>query len=961
MLLRKWTGFRSLPSRYGGVDGGFQRSSVETRSSGFPGQESENSGKNRGSLLAAGLEEIGVENALPSKSPFPSQLKTGGATEALEQRRPQRSSGGASMKFLQPGPLLSAMSEDPQPGIQANHRRDVPRRLEYSLLSPSSALRRRNSLSHLPNPKKKDFNSDQMLASKRWSDSQPDLQANFPEETPRKVKLGEAGHSLAGQPKDFGERNLELEVDMMEFELCSLKQKMESSFAYLEKERKWLEAIRSEGRKRKGELDDKIFRMEMELVKTKSFFGKRDDPLLSQGFRLSEQVTQEKLDVGHELGNLQKSLAALKSCIKSLEEKRNEMVQQLKCVQEEPKNISLPVVLRGDQNSASHPVATNVLEMKQERRQLRAAYKNIKLKNAALLQQVQDLSLELKHAQEKREEFEDQISALKSELASSKNRAHQQEEEKVLIKEEMKSVRQLNEELSSKAAESCQKLETLLVKLHLLEEEEKSQANHIQALVDERTQLLEEKERHLLERTAEQHCQEETRKALQATCENLRESQIQLQKEKDLLRAHCQDLERQAEELGKQLGERESISQDWRNRWEDVAAALKTKEEELEKRNVQKEAHQDKNTEWSLEKQRLQQLVHALEEQLAEKDQALRDLRQTNGVDRAALQRRTSSEPKRTREDPGTCYEKERPGGLDTKIVGNQLEGFRLQHHLVTEQLKELFSQKQQQQTGARKHRDGGLKEKSSTASRNVPQVLTTAQASLALSSEEESHMESGDTSKREEVEQSLRQQLKAKTEVISAMACEIQALKEKNESLMQAKLRFQEQIQQIRQLSKRPPEKSQRELRIPRLSSSPRDDVPSAPCREILEASSQDDETPSSSRHAEMQGPFQACTGDEQRGTSLNIRTVQTGPSPLPSEASRQPPNVFSDTPSASEQLLSAPGASPKGPLKLAEDEAALLSPRSSGLLSPKPFGPPRPWSPFRERAESPVNRKEL
>ncbi|XP_039193480.1 paramyosin-like isoform X2 [Crotalus tigris] len=998
MLLRKWTGFRSLPSRYGGVDGGFRRTSVETGSSSLPGQGSENSSGNRvsfsPSLLAAGLE-VGVENALLSKSPFPSQLKTSGVTEALELNSPQSSSGGTSTNLLHPGPLLRAMSVDHQPGIQANNDRiDAPRRPEYSLLSPSSTLRRRNSLSHLPNPRKEDFNSDQPLASsKRWSDSQPDLQANFLEETQRKGKLRESGYLLAGQPKEFGGRNLELEVDMMEFELGSLRQKMESSFVYLEKERKWLEAIRSEGRKRQGELDDKIFKVEMELAKTKSYFGKRDHPLLSQGFRQSEEVSQEKWDVGHELQNLQKSLAALKSCIKTLEEKRNEMVQQLKFVQE------------GEQSSASHPVATNLLEMKQERRQLRAAYKNIKLKNVALLQQVQDLGLELKHAQKKQEEFQDQISALKSELASSKNQAHQQEREKVLIKEEMKSVRQSNEELSSKAAESHQRLGALLEKLHLLEEEERSQANHIQALVDERTQWLEEKEQHLLERTAEQQCQEETRKALQATCENLRESQIQLQKEKDLLQAHCQDLERQAEELGKQLGEQESISQDWRNRWEEVGAALKTKEEELEKRIAQDQDHQAKmfpkeadldlpvvqeelqkalemlkiremmheeqrlelesariqNAEWTLEKQKLQQLLRALEEQLAEKDQALRDLRQTNAVDRAALEMRTSSEPKRTREGPGTCYEKGRPVGLDAKTVGNQLEGFRLQHHLVTEQLKELFRQKQQQQAGARKHQDGGLKEKSSTASRNVPRGLTTAQVSLGLSSEEESHLESGDTSKREEVEQSLQQQLKAKTDVISAMACEIQALKEKNENLMQAKLRFQEQIQQIRQLSKRPPEKSQRELRIPRLSTSPRDDVQSAPCHETLEVSSQEDQTPSSSQRAEIQEPFQACPGDEPRGTSLNIRRVQTGSSLLPSEASHPPPSLFSDTSSASDKLLSAPVASPKGPLKHVEDEGASLSPRSSGLLSPKPFGAPRPWSPFRERAESPVNRKDL
>ncbi|KAK9393892.1 hypothetical protein NXF25_015555 [Crotalus adamanteus] len=778
MLLRKWTGFRSLPSRYGGVDGGFRRSSVETESSSLPGQGSENSSGNRvsfsPSLLAAGLE-----------------LKTSGVTEALELNSPQSSSGGTSTNFLHPGPLLRAMSVDPQPGIQANNDRI-----------------------------KEDFNSDQPLASsKRWSDSQPDLQANFLEETQRKRKLRESGYLLAGQPKEFGGRNLELE-------------QMESSFVYLEKERKWLEAIRSEGRKRQGELDDKQ----------------------------SEEMSQEKWDVGHELQNLQKSLAALKSCIKTLEEKRNEMVQQLKCVQE---------------------------------------------KNVALLQQVQDLGLELQHAQKKQEEFEDQISALKSELASSKNQAHQQEQEKVLIKEEMKSVRQSNEELSSKAAESHQRLGALLEKLHLLEEEERSQANHIQALVDERTQWLEEKERHLLERTAEQQCQEETRKALQATCENLREFQIQLQKEKDLLQAHCQDLERQAEELGKQLGEQESISQDWRNRWEEVGAALKTKEEELEKRIAQDQDHQAKarmfpkeadldlpvvqeELQKALELLKIREMMH--EEQRLE-DQALRDLRQTNGVDRAALEMRTSSEPKRTREGPGTCYEKGHPVGLDAKTVGNQLEGFRLQHHLVTEQLKELFRQKQQQQAGARKHQDGGLKEKSSTASRNVPRVL----------------------------------------------------------------------IQQIRQLSKRPPEKSQRELRIPRLSTNPRDDVQSAPCHETLEVSSREDETPSSSQRAEIQEPFQACPGDEPRSTSLNIRRGQTGLSLLPSEASHPPPSLFSDTSSASDKLLSAPVASPKGPLKHVEDEGASLSPRSSGLLSPKPFGAPRPWSPFRERAESPVNRKDV
>ncbi|XP_058012654.1 restin homolog [Ahaetulla prasina] len=944
MLLRKWAGFGSLPSRYGGIDGGFQRSSVEAGSSRLPSQESENTSGNPVSFQSL----LAAEKILPSKSPFPSQLKRNGATAAQALSSPQSNPGGTSMKFLHPGPLRAA-SVGSQPGTQANHNRiDVPRGVEYPIQSPGSNLRRRNSLSHLPNYNTEDFNFDQPLARKRWSGSQPDLQANFLEETPRNVKLREAGNSLAGQPKEFGARNLELEVDMMEFELCSLKEKqMESSYAYLEKERKWLEVIRSEGRTRKGELDDKIFKIEMELAKTRSYLGKRDHHLLFQGLGHSKHL--ETLDVGQELRNLQKSLSALKNCIKTLEEKRNEMVQQLKCVKE------------GEQSSASHPTATKSLETKRERHQLQAAYKTLKQKNVALLQQVQHLSLELKHAQKKQEESGDQISALKSELPSSKNRAIQQEEEKVLMKEEMESVRQLNEELCSIAAEGHQRLEALLEKLHLLEEEKKSQANHIQALEDERTRLLEEKEQRLLERTGEQQGQEESRKALQASCENLRESQIQLQEEKGLLQVHCQDLERQAEKLGKQLDEQQSISQDWRNRWEEVDAGLKSKGEELEKMRAQNQALQTKSAEWSLEKQRLQQLVQVLEEQLAEKDQALRDLRQTGDVEGAALETRRSSEMKITGEGLGASYEKGRPGGLEAKIAGCQLEGLRLQHHSVTEQLKELFRQRQQPQAGARKHQDWGVKKNNSTTPQNVPRVLTTSQESLGCSSEE-SRLESGDPSKRGEEEQSLREQLKAKTDAISAMACEIQTLKEKNENLMQAKLRFQEQIQHIRQLSKRrESEKSHKELQVPRLPTSPRDDGRRDRCHEIPEVSSRKDDAPSSSHPIEIQEESQACLEEEPNDPSSNIRTVQRGPLLLPSDASSlQLPGTLSGPSSASDKLLLAPLVSPKGPLKQVDEEGALFRPRSPGLLSPKPFGAPRPWSPFRERAESPENRRD-
>lgn len=171
------------------------------------------------------------------------------------------------------------------------------------------------------------------------------------------------------------------------------------------------------------------------------------------------------------------------------------------------------------------------------------------------------------------------------------------------------------------------------------------------------------------------------------------------------------------------------------------------------------------------------------------------------------------------------------------------------------------------------------------------------------------------------------------------------------------AKLRFQEQIQHIRQLSKRrESEKSHRELQVPRFPTSPGDDGRRDRCPEILEVSSRKDEAPSSSHHLEIPEQLRACPEEEQNDTSSNIGMVQKGPLLLPPDASLQPPGTLADTSSASDKLFLAPVAL----LKHVEEEGALFRPHSPGLLSPKPFGPPRPWSPFRERAESPENRRE-
>lgn len=66
----------------------------------------------------------------------------------------------------------------------------------------------------------------------------------------------------------------------------------------------------------------------------------------------------------------------------------------------------------------------------------------------------------------------------------------------------------------------------------------------------------------------------------------IRISQSLLQRKKEMLQARCEELEaalqHKREEIGCQLTEQQQVAQHWKDRWHQVAVALKTKEEELE-------------------------------------------------------------------------------------------------------------------------------------------------------------------------------------------------------------------------------------------------------------------------------------------------------------------------------------------------------------------------------------------
>lgn len=93
-----------------------------------------------------------------------------------------------------------------------------------------SAIARRHSLCLLTNGDMEAYSPTRPLAHRLGSGSERNLQASLAEKVQREAQLGislrDVDHEPGGQSKKFKERNLDLELDLMKFELRSLKQKV---------------------------------------------------------------------------------------------------------------------------------------------------------------------------------------------------------------------------------------------------------------------------------------------------------------------------------------------------------------------------------------------------------------------------------------------------------------------------------------------------------------------------------------------------------------------------------------------------------------------------------------------------------------------------------------------------------------------------------------------------------------
>ncbi|XP_059570872.1 flagellar attachment zone protein 1 isoform X3 [Alligator mississippiensis] len=576
MSHQKWSGFTSLPAQYSS-DGCFQFS-TDLGSLGWTGKSLER--HRRGPQASPPSSMLELErsyiNSCPllGRAPFQAENSFPGTQGSLEPNPSHNPWKVDSRGFLSSQLVERARSTSPLRGIHSiNSGIFLTNSVEHARKPLSPPVRRRHSLSHLPDWDTEEYNPLEPFTQRVWSGSERDLHLSLPAQrrAEPELSLQKAPRGLRWQEEKLEKWDKKLALSSVKYELLSLKKKqMERSLAQLEKEKNWLELSRYEDERQNGDLREKILHLEMEMAKAKTCLGRMRCCSVSPTPRSAGRKEQSQ-----EMTALQETLSSFQDRLKDLEGEREEMALQLTSTKEAQQ-------LAFSQTSEANQRATDLFQankaLHEEINRLQAACSSISLEKVELHQQVQALTLQLEHAQRSQEGFNDQVSDLHVELVSTKAQANHQDQEKVRMKEELETIQQENEMLSSELGQSRQRLETSLDQLHQLEAEKKILTNQIQALEMERTQLLREQQ--------DARGQGEDMQALQETCKELRISQSLLQRKKEMLQARCEELEaalqHKREEIGCQLTEQQQVAQHWKDRWHQVAVALKTKEEELE-------------------------------------------------------------------------------------------------------------------------------------------------------------------------------------------------------------------------------------------------------------------------------------------------------------------------------------------------------------------------------------------
>ncbi|XP_053319702.1 uncharacterized protein LOC128491405 [Spea bombifrons] len=275
-------------------------------------------------------------------------------------------------------------------------------------------------------------------------------------------------------------------------------------------------------------------------------------------------------------------------------------------------------------------------------------------------------------------------------------------------------------------------------------------------------------------------------------------------------------------------------------------------------------------------------------------------------------------------------------------------ETLKKQHNLVTEQLKNLFKEKQNLGKAYNKlPKEEIPKEEWAVKSKLVKNVLSAIKDNERHQEElggQIDQLQENEAQKKEM--RSLERQLDEKSDQISSMASEIKTLREKNESLMKAKLRFQQQVQQIRSISQPHHEKELTDPSVPRLSADPVDAHQSIKAEFIL-SGSQESLAASAESQASFQCPSEgsltASPQNSRPGTPLNPKVHGSPLRPI------FPGTAMKSWKRSSEVSLLSPRS--QADSEATNDTQGSLTPRASALLSPRPYRPQKTIQTFKFR----------
>ncbi|XP_042157820.1 trichohyalin isoform X2 [Oncorhynchus tshawytscha] len=451
-------------------------------------------------------------------------------------------------------------------------------------------------------------------------------------------RLREAHGRLDSQTDLLKNRDAQPQHSSSTAQLLETKHKLADAVSALEQEKEAAELSRFEESRRRGELQDKVLRLEMDMLKMRSNLSvikpaapRTNNNPLSRTSPVTQQdlFREEKHRAERELSRLREALREAEERAEALETERD--LQQLHTSKEAQRTVlnqteevnqrlgralQTHSELKDQLSEARSKLGQATLErdlLTSKVLRLEDSVEDLKIKltgamsdkdrllqeKADLHQHAQDLELQLERAQRGREGYTDQVCELSNQLAEAKAHTNRQGQETVQMKQELLTVTEMNEKMTSELEMVRQRLESSLAQLHELGAERVIHTNQIAALETERSQLIGEKQE-LTSAIGRDGRQEEEVTELRENCCQLSESQDALESENQRLHECCltleaellekeeglcqkgEELQRLEAESAQNMEELRGVASHWSEKWQDVAMALQSTQAELE-------------------------------------------------------------------------------------------------------------------------------------------------------------------------------------------------------------------------------------------------------------------------------------------------------------------------------------------------------------------------------------------